>query len=353
MRPEDAKKLLGGYATGTLTDAEQQALFAAALEDQELFDAVAREQSLRDVLADPDVKAELLAALDEPPKRWWSWRPAAVLAVAAVAAVAVIVVRQKAPPPVTVAEVRAGQVREAPVPPKVEMKADPEPTKRKAVVGDQLSAAKPSAVGRLEKRGFQRQPVVGEGAGNAPRAMAAPAAPLPVQPQATTPAMSLVPAEKAEASNLQVRVVAGASAVAPVTGARDLFNGSVAGFAALADTAALRTLGIRYSVLRKEGADFVEVDPDSLQESDTVALRFTANTNGFLSIDGATPVAITAMQPYTTPAIDGVEVKVVFARTPETAAEGSVSTERRARQTYVVNTPPASAIAFTITLKRK
>ena len=50
MSPEDIKKLLGGYATGTLTAAEQQALFAAALEDQELFDALASEQPLRDLL---------------------------------------------------------------------------------------------------------------------------------------------------------------------------------------------------------------------------------------------------------------------------------------------------------------
>src|SRR3954451_4133112 len=67
MRPEDAKKLLGGYATGTLTDAEQEALFAAALYNQELFDSLAREQSLRETLRDPAVKAELLAALDERP----------------------------------------------------------------------------------------------------------------------------------------------------------------------------------------------------------------------------------------------------------------------------------------------
>ena len=53
MSPQDIKKLLGGYATGTLTAEEQQALFAAALEDQELFDALAREQSVRDLLRDP------------------------------------------------------------------------------------------------------------------------------------------------------------------------------------------------------------------------------------------------------------------------------------------------------------
>src|ERR1019366_6497011 len=66
MSPEDIKKLLGGYATGTLTAEERQALFAAALEDQELFDALAREQSLRDLLRDPAARAQLLAALDAP-----------------------------------------------------------------------------------------------------------------------------------------------------------------------------------------------------------------------------------------------------------------------------------------------
>ncbi len=75
MSPQEIKKLLGGYATGTLTVEEQQALFAAALEDQELFDAMAREQSLRDLLRDPAARAELLSALDAPARRFgfWQW----------------------------------------------------------------------------------------------------------------------------------------------------------------------------------------------------------------------------------------------------------------------------------------
>ena len=84
MSPEDIKKLLGGYATGTLTEAEQQALFAAALEDQELFDALANEQPLRDLLTDPCGRATLLTARWTPRRaglggfwqwlrvRWWS-----------------------------------------------------------------------------------------------------------------------------------------------------------------------------------------------------------------------------------------------------------------------------------------
>src|ERR1019366_1981650 len=107
------KKLLGGYATGTLTTEEQQALFAAALEDQELFDALAREQSLRDLLRDPAARAHLLAALDEPApapwfRRWWMPLPAAAVAVvlATVAITANVAVRRHpaSAPEVTVAK---------------------------------------------------------------------------------------------------------------------------------------------------------------------------------------------------------------------------------------------------------
>jgi hypothetical protein len=89
MRPEDIRKLLGGYATGTLTPEERQALFEAALDDQELFDALAQEQPLRDLLDDPASRAHLLAALDDNPLPWfrrfehWLWGHAVGLAAVA------------------------------------------------------------------------------------------------------------------------------------------------------------------------------------------------------------------------------------------------------------------------------
>ena len=128
MSPEDIKKLLGGYATGTLTTEEQQALFAAALEDQELFDALAREQSLRDLLRDPAARAELLGALDAPatqPGGFWQWlsRPmVAGLATAGVAAIAIVAVWQGTrmasvshrAQPVIVAELKRPELSPAP-----------------------------------------------------------------------------------------------------------------------------------------------------------------------------------------------------------------------------------------------
>jgi hypothetical protein len=97
MTREEVRKLLGGYATGTLTEAEQAVLFAMALEDQELFDELGREQALRDLMRDPAAKAEMLAALDAAGERraWWQMRPLmAGLAMAGVAVLGVVVWQQ-------------------------------------------------------------------------------------------------------------------------------------------------------------------------------------------------------------------------------------------------------------------
>jgi hypothetical protein len=121
MSRDDIRKLLGGYATGTLTPEEQEALFTAALEDQELFDALAREQSLRDLLRDPAARGQLLSALDSRAPRWYErladWRfGVAAVAMAGVAVFAVLATRQhkplaktelaivKTPPPVAALE---------------------------------------------------------------------------------------------------------------------------------------------------------------------------------------------------------------------------------------------------------
>jgi hypothetical protein len=95
MSRDQIQKLLGGYATGTLTPEEQQALFEAALTDQELFNSLAREEALREVLSDPAARAHLLAAMDDVPAPWYRqwWRPMAVMA-AAVLVVAGVAVWQ-------------------------------------------------------------------------------------------------------------------------------------------------------------------------------------------------------------------------------------------------------------------
>src|SRR5580700_4750679 len=96
MSREEIRKLLGGYATDTLSEAERRALYEAALEDQELFDELAKEQALREVLQDPSARQQLIEALGparEPfAARMWRWmRQPAMLAVAGGLAVLLIV----------------------------------------------------------------------------------------------------------------------------------------------------------------------------------------------------------------------------------------------------------------------
>jgi len=86
MPDRDLEKLLGGYATGTLTDEERRALFEAALHDQRLFEALAREQALKESLDDPHSRRRILETLERsspsPAQSWimlgldWLRRPA-------------------------------------------------------------------------------------------------------------------------------------------------------------------------------------------------------------------------------------------------------------------------------------
>jgi hypothetical protein len=131
MRPEDVRKLVGGYAAGTLTAQERRALFEAVLSDQDLFNELAREQPLKELLEDPRARRELLNAVSEQPtaaRRFADWfgRPMFWAAVGSAAAVVVLVgifLRTGEPPakqqPVLVAR------REAPPAPQLESAAQP------------------------------------------------------------------------------------------------------------------------------------------------------------------------------------------------------------------------------------
>src|SRR5260370_23065479 len=66
MTNEEIRKLLGGYATNTLTEAERKVLFEAALDNQELFNAMQEEQALKDLLSDPLSRAQERQALATP-----------------------------------------------------------------------------------------------------------------------------------------------------------------------------------------------------------------------------------------------------------------------------------------------
>ena len=103
MTPDnDVEKLLGGFATNSLTEQERTKLLAAALENQTLFDALADEQALKELLDDPRSRRLLIQALREKQSKpdWleklqaWVQKPSswAIAGSAAVALVAVTVV---------------------------------------------------------------------------------------------------------------------------------------------------------------------------------------------------------------------------------------------------------------------
>jgi hypothetical protein len=153
MNPADIRKLLGGYAAGTLTEEERRVLFEAALTDQNLFNELAREQALKELLEDPGARRQLLAALEEKPGlvdrlRAWLGRPVAWVAAGSLVAAAllvVIVVRRAqgplAPEPVITAKLEAPSLPAAP--PTPSRKAPPEvPSEiaaRKAMRADAVS----------------------------------------------------------------------------------------------------------------------------------------------------------------------------------------------------------------------
>jgi predicted secreted protein len=103
VTPEDARKLIGGYATGNLADEERKALFAAALSKQELFDELVKEQALKELLDDPRARQRLLDQLQSVPERISGgaavWRRAAAGSLAlATVMIAVVTMRVPARP---------------------------------------------------------------------------------------------------------------------------------------------------------------------------------------------------------------------------------------------------------------
>jgi hypothetical protein len=197
MNREDVQKLLGGYATNTLTPAEREALFAAALEDQTLFDQLAREEALREVLQDPATRGELLAALDTRPQPWyrrfaaWLGQPAGMAAVAATAVtltVAVFLMQLGTKPKSNmVAMVRAPAAPVRPEQPPTLGRPAPAEPPRPAPESGQSRFVRPYSIRMAPERAASPSPPVNTPASNAPPANG----PALVTP--TPPATSFAP----------------------------------------------------------------------------------------------------------------------------------------------------------------
>ncbi|HYI94849.1 MAG TPA: hypothetical protein VEX68_14990 [Bryobacteraceae bacterium] len=116
---DDVRKLLGGYATGTLSPNEKQVLFEAALQDNELFAALSDEHALKNLLDDSAIRAQLLRATEEPrfsvtaALREWFERPKSKVLVTLGAILLMAIgfqeVRHVRPQPTQIAEVRESE----------------------------------------------------------------------------------------------------------------------------------------------------------------------------------------------------------------------------------------------------
>jgi hypothetical protein len=301
MTPHQAQQLLGGYATGTLTEQERKILFQAALSDQELFDALADEEALRELLADPAARRRLAAVLAAPPPEpvretpgWiaWLWRPMPIAAFAAfaVAVVGISVLLQKQNQEFdTVAQVRRFGA------PRIEA---PAPAAESRPMPDSGPRIERPTERETSPRANRASAPAGRDRAQAASAASEPAAPPPPAPaRADLPAAVPPPASDATplAASNEVRLAdAGRDEVKP-----ELAKSAEAKKETLADVAGVGRVGaaasgppFRYWIERRQAdGAWVEYGAE-LASTDTVRLRVVPNQPGALVLSGATPQAL-------------------------------------------------------------
>jgi hypothetical protein len=340
MADLDYEKLLGGYATGTLTDAERQVLFEAALQDQRLFNALADDEALKALLDDPVSRQRLIQALeaaDQPETKAWRWGalvpawlapPSAglpadaqpevvcatvpsrfelparrrswkgalgaglIFAALAVIVAAGLIEELISPPlPVLVAEKGPALGEEPSGVRSAEIAKEPEPVVPPSSVLPPEQAAPPAREQPAEPV-KQRPP----SAARAPRtSRAAKAQPdqAPARPEAQ-PEVPSQPAPSPESpAALQAPALPGVPAqeamqlrvAAPALSARSLF------YASTGSVEGERPLGLRYGLIRKSSAGSEqEVVPGLLvNPDDEVRLHVEVNTTGYLYVLKRTP----------------------------------------------------------------
>jgi len=298
MRPEDGEKLLGGYATGTLTEAERQALLEAALANQDLFDALAGEEALRELLADPAARRHLLEQLAEKKSLgqllfgWWNRRLAWGLAGSAAVTVLLVAVlvpvyrrlapEHFAPPPAASVEVAqkisppasAPQAmrRPAPVVPHVQA-----PAVHRARVEAEVARVAPLAEKpeQVEEHAAASRPVLGGAPGGVVGGIS--------QPPPTT----VAEARQGQTAAAEPKKLAISAFRLPEAGPAEAQTlGPAALDKARAEEPRSAAVGLRYSILKKDPAGrYAEVAPDTVfQRGDSLRLSVETNQAGILQL---------------------------------------------------------------------
>jgi hypothetical protein len=225
MTREEAQKLLGGYATGSLTEEQRKFLFDAALDDQDLFDELAREHELKQILDEPGARARLIAALAPPRPRFsrvWIGS-AATAAIAACAFGGWILLRAPKPAPVAeIAQVDSVKPIPAPAPPPPAPAEVPkQAVLKKAAPRKARSTPTPQPSNQVQVTASAAAPV-------AP----APAAPARQQPQLSASEQQQLPApvqQQGQAMTRGLQPMAGAAGGAGGGGGRAFSARALAG----------------------------------------------------------------------------------------------------------------------------
>ena len=251
MSGEEIRKLLGGYATNTLTDSERSALFAAALDDQDLFNALQDEQALKQLLADPASRQAIRLALEPSPaaerrSAWWSRRwmwSGAIAAVAATVLIVAVVHRQLPEPAKTPVEIAANQ----------------EPAKPKA------SQPEPP---ELPINGRRRDLATVAPQRTILKAAAPPAAPPPPAP--------------AENVTVEAAPQAASGVVGSLTGVPAIAGGLLPA----------PQPPVRYSLVKSDAQGLYSAIPadTELKPGDSVRLNVSPSISGYLSLEQLTPL---------------------------------------------------------------
>ena len=381
MTREQAQRLLGGYATNSLTEAERKALFDAALDDQELFDALQNEQALKDLLDDEITRSQVRAALEgreavsasRSRGRWWVWGLAGGLATAAVVSVVVLTTHPPLRVPAQMAMANKPMSVEGASPAPKPAPAPPRPSEMMAKLArremDRKVEGKRSAKEELTHAPVDRKDL----AAPPPPASPAPATlPAPVAGQSQQSALQFEKAQKDLSEQSQdANALRDRQAAAPGQ-PRAVRGGIVGGLAGLTSTSgSLKSAGLSYSVLRRdENGGFSRVDPNSpVRQGDAVRLVVSPPMSGYLNLyerdangvwkpiplgsskDGSSKV--NANTPYVVPeqpinVSDQEQLRLVLS--PETAAADALAETPTARAKKSVVEPQSTSRAPQITV---
>jgi len=254
MTSDQARKLLGGYATNSLTEAEKKALFEAALDDQELFDALQQEEAFKDLLADPVSRSQIQQALVKAPvsrpRPGWLWGGLAGAVAAAVLMVAVI--RSNQQPKYQAA--RVAPPAAAPLPAEPATPTVPAPAQPKA----RKVQATPRKAVQTDR---ELQPPAA--------ALATPAPPPP--PPAAVP----------QAQGFRQEDVARTRAVSALNGTLSVGTGGI--------VANLKAPLLQYSLVKRDLEETYSVPNARPQPGDLVRMRVLAAVAGYLSLSQFDP----------------------------------------------------------------